>query len=277
MPYTSSFKKISQFSTPVRLIIFIGALSCLWLPLAIPIYWLLREDSNLVSILTMMLLFGELLVLWRFWGRLVHGETHIFAHYGLVSNTKNGREFLQGLAIGFWLCLTLFILEVLVGWIEVVTPSVNLIKITAEGFFSAVGISLAEELLFRGWLLDELQRDYEQKICLWVSAIAYAIAHFFKPLEEIIRTAVTFPALVLLGIALVLAKYRHGDRLGICIGIHAGLVWGYYIVNVGHLVEYTHRVPVWVTGIDNNPIAGLIGLFFLSGLTLVVMSRDQGK
>ncbi|MGF1587915.1 MAG: lysostaphin resistance A-like protein [Pleurocapsa sp.] len=220
----------------------------------------------------MILLFIELLFLWRFWGRLVHGEAHIFAHYGLVSNPQNVREFLQGFAIGFWLCLALFILEILLGWIEIITPSVNLMKIAAEGFLSAVGIGLAEELLFRGWLLDELQRDYGKKVGIWVSAIAYALAHFLKPIEEIMRTAVTFPALVLLGIALVLAKYRHGDRLGICIGIHAGLVWGYYIVDVGQLIEYTNHVPIWVTGIDGNPIAGVMGLCFLMGLTLMIKS-----
>ena len=245
--------------------IFIGALAILWLPLALPIYWLLREDSNLASILTMVLLFGELLFFWQFWGRVIHNESNIFARYGLVRNTRNTREFFQGLAIGFWLCLGLFISEALLGWIEVVNPPTNLIRIASEGLLSAGGIALAEELLFRGWLLDELQRDYGKKICIGVTAVVYAVAHFFRPLEEIIRIAITFPALVLLGIALVLAKYKHGDRLGISIGIHAGLVWGYYIVNVGQLIEYTNQVPVWITGIDGNPIAGVMGLVFLSG------------
>lgn len=163
------------------------------------------------------------------------------------------------------------------GWIDIVQPSSNLIKIIIEGWCSAVGIAFAEELLFRGWLLDELQRDYGKKICIWVTAIAYAIAHFLKPLEEIMRTAVTFPALVLLGIALVLAKYKYGDRLGMSIGIHGGLVWGYYVVNVGQLIEYTNKVPVWVTGIDGNPIAGVMGLVFLSGLTLkIIFTRKSG-
>ncbi|MEY2857424.1 MAG: hypothetical protein RLZZ74_1736, partial [Cyanobacteriota bacterium] len=120
-----------------------------------------------------------------------------------------------------------------------------------------------------------LQRDYGQKICIWVTAIAYALAHFLKPMEEIIRTAVTFPALVLLGIALVLAKYKYGDRLGISIGIHGGLVWGYYIVNVGQLIKYNSLIPDWVTGIDGNPIAGVMGLIFLSGLTLKIMFSNR--
>lgn len=259
--------------------IFLGALSVFWLPLALPIYWLLRSDSNLASILTMGLLFVELLFGWHFWGRFVHGDRHIYARYGLAKNSSNTREFWQGLAIGFWLCLGLFITEALLGWIDVIQPSASLIRIIIEGWFSAVGIALAEELLFRGWLLDELQRDYRrkngQKICIGVTAIAYAIAHFLKPIEEIIRTAVTFPALVLLGIALVLAKYQHGDRLGISIGIHGGLVWGYYIVHVGQLIEYNGQVPDLVTGIDGNPIAGVMGLIFLSGLTLKIMLSNR--
>ena len=247
----------------MRLLCFIGALSILWLPLAISISWLLSDRSNLTSILTMSLLFVELLFLWRFWGKFVYRERQIFTRYGLEKSKLNGREFIKGLAIGFWFCLSLFMVEAILGWVEVVSPSVSLFKIIAEGLLSAVGIGFAEELLFRGWLLDELQRDYSQKTCLWVDATIFAACHFIKPLEEIIRTAVTFPALILLGITLVLAKSNHGDRLGICIGIHAGLIWGYYIVNVGELIEYTNRVPVWVTGIDNNPIAGLMGLIFL--------------
>jgi uncharacterized protein len=270
LPHNTEFKKIAEFSAPIRLIVFIGALAFFWLPLALSIHWLLREDSNLVSILTMALLFAELLILWRWWGKLVHSESNVYQRFGLVKSQRNAQEFWQGLAIGFWLCLGLFVTEALFGWIEVTNPDASLIRIAIEGWLSAVGIALAEELLFRGWLLDELQRDYGKKICIWLTAIAYAVAHFLKPLEEIIRTAVTFPALILLGIALVLAKYKCGDRLGISIGIHAGLVWAYYIVDVGQLIEYTDKVPVWVTGIDGNPIAGVMGLIFLSGLTWIM-------
>lgn len=275
MSKLTQLKQIANFAAPVRILIFVGAVVILWLPGALPIYWLLGDDPNLASILTMALLFGELLFAWRFWGRLVYGETKIFASYGLEISSKNTREFVQGLAVGFWLCLGLFLTEALLGWIEIVNPGSNLLRITVEGFLSAVGIAVAEELLFRGWLLDELKRDYVQKVCLWVTAIAYAVAHFFKPIEEIIRTAVTFPALVLLGIALVLAKYQHGDRLGYSIGLHAGLVWCFYLVNVGQLLEYSQQVPVWVTGIDGNPIAGMMGLLFLSGLAWGIVSRDK--
>lgn len=272
MSTITQLAKIAQLSAPVRLLIFIGVLFIIWLPLAIPIYLLLQEDPNLASIVTMGLLFVQLLWMWKLWGKFVYGEHNIFTRYGLVTSKKNAQEFLKGLAIGFWFCLGLFMIEALLGWVTVIVPQVSLIKIVAQGLLSALGIGLAEELLFRGWLLDELQRDYSQKTCIGVGAVIFAIAHFLKPLTEIIRTAVTFPALVLLGITLIIAKTQHGDRLGICIGIHAGLVWGYYIVNVGKLINYTQQVPVWVTGIDGNPIAGVMGLLFLTGLLYVVKS-----
>ena len=257
----------------MRLLCFIGVLSVLWLPLAIPIYLLLGHDANLTSIVTMSLLFIELLFLWTFWGEFVYQENNIFARYGLSKNSRNSRELFNGLAIGFCFCLGLFIAEALLHWIEIVPSPKNLLRIIVEGLLSAFGIGLAEELVFRGWLLDELQRDYSEKKARWVGATIFALAHFIKPPEEIIRTAVTFPALILLGITLILAKKKHGDRLGICIGIHAGLVWGYYIVNVGEIIEYTNKVPVWVTGIDNNPIAGIMGLIFLTSLMFAIEKK----
>ncbi len=214
------------------------------------------------------LMFLELLCLWQLWGKYVYGETNIFTKYGLVTTTANLREFANGLAIGFCFCLSLFFLEAVCGWIKVVSPSLNLLKVTLEGFFSALGIAVAEELLFRGWLCDELRRDYPTRIAIGANALLFAVLHFIKPINEIIRTLVTFPALVILGIALVKAKLRCKNRLGISIGIHAGLVWGYYIVNVGQLVIYSDRVPAWITGIDRNPIAGITGLIFLTILTL---------
>jgi membrane protease YdiL (CAAX protease family) len=142
----------------------------------------------------------------------------------------------------------------------------------------SLGIGFAEELLFRGWLLDELQRDYRPKTALWVDAAIYAGLHFIKPLSELIRTFITFPALLLLGITLVLAKRARGSwegnfwrgRLGLPIGLHGGLVWGYYIINVGQLIDYPNQVPEWVTGIDRNPLAGFMGLLFLSALAFMM-------
>lgn len=38
------------------------------------------------------------------------------------------------------------------------------------------------------------------------------------------------------------------------------------MINVGELIEYSGKVPEWVTGIQGNPLAGLMGLVFLSAI-----------
>ena len=266
---------LSKASSIVRIASFLICLVAIWLPLATPIYLLLNENPNLVTILTMGLLFVEFLFLLQFWGQYVDREPNLLATYGLVWTRKNGIELVNGLAIGFCFCWSLFILEAILGWIEFNTSSVVLVRIIAEGLLSALGIGLAEELFFRGWILGELQRDYQRETTAWINAAIFALAHFIKPIAEIMRTFITFPALFILGLTLVWAKWKKGDRLGIAIGIHSGLVWGYYILNVGQLLQYTEKVPVWITGIDGNPIAGLMGLSFLSVLALWMRHHKQ--
>lgn len=259
--------KIISLTAPLRIGIFLVVLLLIWLPLAAPISLLIKNDPNLVTILTMGLLFIEFLVLSFVWGRSVYRRPNLLKYYGLVWTKNNGVDLLKGLVIGFGFCWSLFVLEAVLGWIKF-DYSYDLMPIILEGLVSALGIGLAEELVFRGWILTELERDYSKNKALLVTALIFALAHFIKPLTEIIRTLITFPALVILGLTLVWAKWGHRNRLGICIGIHAGLVWGYYILNVGNLLTYTAKVPNWVTGIDRNPIAGMMGLLFLTGLAV---------
>ncbi|HEY9753505.1 MAG TPA: CPBP family intramembrane glutamate endopeptidase, partial [Coleofasciculaceae cyanobacterium] len=54
------------------------------------------------------------------------------------------------------------------------------------------------------------------------------------------------------------------------IGLHGGLIWSYYLVKVGQLFQYTNRVPEWVTGIDGNPLSGIMGLCFMTVLMLAL-------
>jgi hypothetical protein len=255
--------------------VFIAILLLLWLPVAAPIYYLLSYDPNLVTILTMGLLFGAFLLLLRFWGRRVYQQPQLLKSYGLEGRRQNGLDLLKGLSIGLLFTLGLFALEGLLGWLKFQTPPVILPRIILEGFVSALGIGFAEELVFRGWLLDELQRDYSQRMTLWVDAIIFAVLHFLKPLSTIIRTFPGFPGLLLLGLTLVWAKRSSGGLLGLPIGIHAGLVWGYYILNVGKLVKYSDQVSPWITGVDGNPIAGAIGLTVMGVLALWMRKQAQ--
>jgi hypothetical protein len=245
----------------------------MWLPLAAPIY-LLVKDSNLATILTMGLLFAEFLFLVPRWGKQVYGQTQLLKSYGLINTRKNGFELLIGLAIGLLLTFSLFAVQGLFGLVAW-QNSDNLPRIIAEGLLSAFGVGFAEELVFRGWLLDELQRDYNYKISLWANSLVFALSHFIKPVAAMLGSWPQFPGLLLLGLILVWGKTARQNRLGLSIGLHAGLVWGYYIINIGQLVRYSASVPEWVTGVNGNPLAGAIGLLFLSVLALGMRKMSE--
>ncbi|WP_337885163.1 type II CAAX endopeptidase family protein [Fischerella thermalis] len=263
---------IAQRSVFIRLGYFILALLVLWSPFAIPIY-LLVPNANLVSIMTMALLYIEFIVLLRIWSKQVYKQPHIFQHYGLQFTRLNGVDLLKGLAIGFISILILFGLEGLLGLLVWQQPKVFLLKLVLEGSLTGLSVGFAEELLFRGWLLDELQRDYSPRVALWANAMIFGVSHFIKPVQAIIHTLPQLPALVLLGLTQVWGKRWRRGRLGLPIGLHGGLVWGYYIINVGGLIEYTNRVPDWVTGVDKNPLMGVMGLVLMGVLAFWIRGQ----
>lgn len=266
--------RLAQYPAPVRLGLFVLSLLSIWLPLAAPIY-IFVKDSNLVTILTMGLLFVEFLLLLRFWGQNVYQQSHLLRSYGLQGTRRNGLELLSGLGVGVIITFSLFWLEGLLGWLVWQSPTVVLPRLIVEGLASALGIGLAEELVFRGWLLDELERDYRPGVVLWADVLIFALLHFLKPPAEILRTLPGFPGLILFGLTLVWAKRGSKGRLGLPIGLHAGMVWGYYIINVGQMVQYSGRVSDWITGVDKNPLAGAMGLMFLGVLALLMRMRSR--
>jgi uncharacterized protein len=281
----SKFAALAKYPAPVRILAFLLVLVILWLPVAAPIA-LLIDDANTVTLLTMPLLFVGFLVLIPVWGRRVHQDGRVLQSYGLSRSRQNGRECVVGLGLGFFSLMLLFMVQGWLGWLVWKPPTQPLIGVILAGILVGFGTGFAEELVFRGWMLDELQRDFTPRTALWGSSLIFAGLHFIKPLPEVVRTLPQFFGLVLLGLALVWAKQstrslvwsvsslcHHQGRLGLPIGLHGGLVFGYYVVNVGNLITYTGRVPAWITGLNNNPLAGCMGLIFLGAIALYMRQR----
>ncbi|NJL20688.1 MAG: CPBP family intramembrane metalloprotease [Leptolyngbyaceae cyanobacterium SM1_3_5] len=267
----------------MRLLAFVGLLAIFWLP-PYALIRILVPDSNTVSILAMTLLFVEFVLLLRWWTKQICGAPNWLQHYGLQLTRSNGRLLLLGFAIGSFSLFALFAIELGFGWLQAQWPPVPLIRIAIEGLLVASVFGILEELIFRGWLLQELERDYRPSIALLANSLIFALLHYTKPIEgaivsllglpfdwsAVLRSLPQFPGLLLLGVLLVRAKRVSGQQLGLAIGLHAGLVWGYYLVNVGELVEDGDSVPQWVTGMNQNPLAGVMGMLALGGLLLGV-------
>ncbi len=258
-----------------RIFIFLGLLAIPWLPMAAPLYWLgtVLDRSGTTEIIALVLLY--VVFLWGLprWGQRVHHWPKPLQHCGLIFQPQTCRDLCLALAIGVLGVFSLFGVETLLGWATPTAPSPRLWRFVAEGLPTALAIAFAEEMLFRGWVLAELEQDYSATSALIMNALFFAGTHFIKPWAEIVRTFPQFLGLAILGLALVWARRAFTgqpsikgarSRLGYPIGLHAGLIWGYYIVNVGGLSDYTGRVPEWVTGIDSNPLAGLLGIILLS-------------
>jgi len=263
---------LAQRPAPIRLGCFILSLLLPWLPYAAAVY-ITVKDENTRTILTMGILAIEFLFLLPWWSKYIHQQTPAFRHYGLEFTRKNGVELLRGVAIGLISVLLLFALQGMLGWLIFQQPSFSMVQLVLEGFITGLGVAFAEELFFRGFIYDELQRDYNSKSVVWATAIIFAVLHFIKPLPVIISTSPQFLGLLLLGLACVWAKRGTRGRLGLSIGLHGGLVWGNYIIEVGKLIKYSGTVPQWVTGVNNNPLAGVMGL--LSLLLLALWMRKK--
>ena len=133
-----------------------------------------------------------------------------------------------------------------------------------------LGVGFAEELIFRGWLWAELNQMLGSRRGAVAQASIFSLVHtrFNLGLGAMSGLLV---GLFLLG--MVLARQRQSDR-GIiwgCIGLHGGLVAGWFLLQSG-LLELSPNAPSWVVGPGGNapnPLGGAVGLISLLILLLI--------
>lgn len=269
---------LAQRSPLVRVVVFLGIAVTLWMPLAWPFYRLSGQGKLPGGdLIPTAMLYGVFLVLLPLWQRRVHGLRQPWQTLGFTGGRRLGQGFLVGLGIGTLSILALASIQLVLGW---AVPNIEAlanppwIPLLLGGALTALAVGWSEEVLFRGWLLGELERGFSAPWALGINSLVFAIAHFIKPLAVMVQMLPQFLGLLLLGMTLVWARrvslrpYPRQTSLGPAVGLHSGLVWMYYVLNVGHLLEPTGRVPPWVTGLDGNPLAGLLGLTLLLGLAL---------
>jgi uncharacterized protein len=249
-----------------RILLFIGILLIVWLPIAAPLY--LTWGDKLGTALVI-LVYLEFIILIGIWGRKIEQKSQPYSYYGLVFSWRNLKELLVGAAIGIIGLLFLFGCQYLLGW-QSLKADADWQGAILPAILTGLGVGFAEELLFRGWLLTELQKDYGFRRSCWYSSLIYALLHFnfIKPISLILATAPQFPGLVLLGINLATARQLGKGKLGLAIGLHGGMVGTYYVFSTTKLLQPSGVVPELITGIGGNPLAGICGLTFL-GLQLI--------
>ena len=133
-----------------------------------------------------------------------------------------------------------------------------------------LGVGFAEELIFRGWLWAELNQ------MLGLRRGAVAQASIFSLVHTRFNLGLGAMSGLLIGLFLlgmVLARQRQSDRGSLwgCIGLHGGLVAGWFLLQSG-LLELSPNAPSWVVGPGGNapnPLGGAVGLISLLILLLI--------
>ena len=137
-------------------------------------------------------------------------------------------------------------------------------KVLLNGLLLIIGIGFAEELVFRGWLLEELKIQYGFKKAIILQALIFSIAHvgFNLPFWQMLSILL---GLFLLGILLSLLRIKDNNSLWGCAGFHGGLVGIWFLTNNG-LFDISKEAPGWLVGYgiaNTNPLGGFYGISLL--------------
>jgi membrane protease YdiL (CAAX protease family) len=241
------------FPAALTVIQFFSLWLLLWLPIAIPmalkVGWRPFQPSQPAQKLPLLALLYLLapLALWlvgclnlqslspKFWGEL-----------GI------------GLLVGAVSLLASFGMQLRIGWLQMDTSLTLKLPDALFLLVLSLWIGWTEELVFRGFMQDQLQ----QELPIWVAAalisLWFAALHGLWDGREVVPQ---LPGLWLMGMVLVLARQTADGDLSLAWGLHSGWVWA--IGTLDGAMRSSGRHPDWLTGLNDRPLAGFMGLLFL--------------
>lgn len=271
-------------SVLVVVMAFFVAWGVCWLPiaafLAIALSWQPNKPlppEQKLPILVSLYLLAPLIV----WGIGWLTNTSL-SDYGLVKNISMLGSLGLGFGLGVLGLAVVFLFQLASGWCSFQSSNSNTVETRAIAprlqtvllpiLLIALFVGGIEELIFRGFLFTELNHDYSVWAAAVVSSIVFAVLHLIWEQEE---TIPQLPGLWLMGMVLVLARFVDGGSLGLAWGLHAGWVWAITCLDTAQLITYTGKVPEWVTGKNQKPLAGVAGIvcLLLTGVVLWVGGR----
>ena len=237
---------------------------CGWI-FAAPIFLLGVDKENLSLIGTIFTFFIYVFSLPK-WFKLRWGVNNTWKLLGINKIDKNINLFIFFLrGFLFSIILISLILIPIIGtkwgyWIGTISPNTFINAICL-----LLGVGFAEELIFRGWLLEELKNQFGLKKAILGQAFIFSIVHigFDLPFLQMLSILI---GLFLLGILLSLIRLKDKNSLWGCIGLHGGLVGLWFITNNG-LLEISKNSPKWLVGpgsVNTNPLGGIFGISLMA-------------
>ncbi len=278
-----STKKISKAVLILRPKIF---LTILFIPFLYILGWVLanpliifgveKENISLIGTIFTFLLF---VISMPKWFEIRWGFNNPWILLGINKIDKKENRFfyfLKGLLYSIIL-LSLILIPIISNqwgnWLGKLSPEILL-----NSLILIIGVGFAEELIFRGWLFEELKNQYGFKKALIFQALVYSIVHigFDMPFWQML--SILF-GLFLLGILLLIIKIKDNNSLWGCVGLHGGLVGIWFLINNG-LIEISKDAPIWLVGpgyINTNPLGGIYGITLLIMLLFFNLFKNKNK
>ena len=209
--------------------------------------------------------------------RRVWGAPHPWRTLGLARPWRTaGRAFLRGLLKALMLLLLIALVLLASGhghWSGSLRSGEVL-----NALALILGVGLTEELLFRGWLWGELTLllgggARGDQLAMGLQAVLFSLVHTRFNLGPLASLGL-LGGLLLLGLALALQRRSDAGALHGAIGLHGGLVGGWFLLQHG-LLTISPDTPLWLQGPGGafaNPLGGAVGWL---GLALLLAARRR--
>ena len=230
------------------------------------VFFLFNKDigSNTLSIIGTIITFTLFLIVLPSWSRIRWKTNNIWLSIGLDFRNKlrSFKIFFSGFIFSFFLLFIFCLFIYLCGWID----SFNYIKFGAllNAILLIISIVLAEEIIFRGWLMEEMVLLFGLKRGIIFQSAIFSLAHFRSDIG-LVALIPFLAGLFLFGLVLTLRRSRDNGSLLGCIGLHGGLVSIWYLFDSGMII-FSIDTPYYLLGPSRNmvnPIGSVIGIIIL--------------
>jgi membrane protease YdiL (CAAX protease family) len=200
-----------------------------------------------------------------------------FVSLGLSWSKRGAADLLFGFLLSGLMAGTVFGAMVFLGYIgnvEVSASGWSILSILAGPLVITALIGFWEELVFRGYILQNMIEGMGMKTAVIVSCLLYGLLHSMNPNAGLLSTAI----IVVFGY-LRIYGYLSTGQLWMSIGMHTG--WNFFQATVfgyaasGHAEEqtlFTHDMLAanWLTGGDFGPEASILTVPVILGALLAM-------
>jgi membrane protease YdiL (CAAX protease family) len=186
-----------------------------------------QESTAQTLVISLFSLMGSLLVVWLFVNQI---DKHDFCSIGLQKAPY--KDYFFGFSTGLLVMVIGFLL--LLGFHQLNIATVNYSwKNTFFVVLIYASISISEEIVMRGYVLNKLMLHYNKWVALVISSAFFSAMHFFNPHIGVLSAINLFFAGVLLGLPYIFTK-----NLWFSISLHFS--WNLFQGLLGFGVSGTH-------------------------------------